>query len=70
MANLSIWRKKEQEDGFISEIVKQLKTDTPELEKLHNKQIIGLKQNILHKVGLPKGQKKIRKLFLSTVRIC
>ena len=38
-------------------------TDTSELEKLHNKHIIGLKLNILHKVGLPNGQKKSGKLF-------
>ena len=36
-----------------------LMTDTSELEKLHNKQIIGLKQNILHKAELPNGQEKI-----------
>ena len=45
-------------------------TDTSELEKLHNKLIIGIKQNILHKVGWPNGQKKIREFFLLTFRIC
>ena len=47
-------------------------TDASELEKFHikPKQIIGLKQNILHKVGLPNGHKSTGYFFLSTLRIC
>ena len=44
---------------------------TLKAQHLSLKQIIGLKQNILHKAELPiNGQKKIRIIILISVRIC